>query len=139
GERVLGARLPADMDGSDRFERHMDGAIHRCAGRLQDAGHAEGAVLVTRAEVCRAKAVIEHQRRVDLIPKLAGDIRADDSIEKVVKHRALCQLKGLTPAILMAVEIFGRRAHHAVAAMAVTQRDRNSPGYVRALRNLTIS
>ena len=78
--------LPIHVNGLDRLQTDVHGAIDRRAGLFQDAGDAKGFVVVLD-ERDRAQPMRDNNRVTNPVPQGRGDIGSDHGIEQVVEGR----------------------------------------------------
>ncbi|MNE58959.1 hypothetical protein D3C80_1540200 [compost metagenome] len=108
-------------------EGNMQGAIHRGAGALEDADHAEGLVVVLD-QADGGHAMGQHQLFAETVVQRPGHFRTEHHLERVLgEGAALADLQRLAAGIAVMLEIGRAGAHHPVAAVRVAEGDGDGP------------
>src|SRR5262249_33832400 len=118
--RHLRAALPVDVDRLDGLERDVHGAVNGGAGALEHARDPERLVTVLD-ERDGAETMRDNDTVADAVAKRGRHLGPDNAIEEVIERAARRELQRMRAPIAVALEILGRRAEHAEAAVAVTK------------------
>ena len=115
------AVLPVDMQGLHAGQGNMQGAVHRCAGALEDADHLERfVVMLDQAD--GGHAMGQHQLLIELVVERLRHFRAEHHFERVIgKGTTTAQLQRLAAGITVVFEIRRAGAHHPVATVRIAE------------------
>src|SRR4030095_5741030 len=130
--------FPVDVHGFDAFERNIHGTIDRRARWSQDAHDREGLVLVVQDTLTAGNAVSDNNPLTEPVTEPLCHFAAKRDIEYIRRRAALLELYApVLPVAVLTVEVFVR-THHPIAAMAVSQGNRNGPEDGRLVFDLLV-
>jgi len=126
------------MDRLDGPQADVHRAVHGRARAGQDAGDAEGFVLVI-GKALRPQAMGDDQGIAQFVAQGPRDLGAQNGVEQVRERPPGAERQGLLAGVTIMAEVVARGAQHAEPTVGIAERQRHRPGHVGPVRDVAVA